>query len=267
MRAPRGRHGAFRGAGRRAGLPRRPSAGRGGAGADSQGGANRCDHPALGRERHREGDRRPSPPRAEQAGRRAVRRAELRRRLQRPSGVRDVRPHAGCVHRRSRVAQRPLPVRQGRHHVPRRDRRDVAGAAGQAVAGPSGARGDSSRVGARRQGRRPHHRREQPPARQGGGGGAFPRGSVLSPERHPARAAVAAGAALRHPVAHRTLPARAERPSPDDRLDHRAGDGGPRALRLAGQRARAREHDRAPGRLCPRPAWSTPATSRAGSAP
>jgi DNA-binding NtrC family response regulator len=55
--------------------------------------------------------------------------------------------------------------------------------------------------------RRAHHRRDEPGPREGRARGEFPRGPLLSPERHPDRATAAARASHGHPALDRALPA------------------------------------------------------------
>ncbi len=66
----------------------------------------------------------------------------------------------------------PLPGRRPRHAVPRRDRRDAAGVAGQDPARAAGARGRARRRHQRRGGRHPRARRHQSRSRDGDQGRA-----------------------------------------------------------------------------------------------
>ena len=79
--------------------------------------------------------------------------------------------------------------------------------------------------------------------------GHVPRGPVLSVERHSPDRAAAARAPGRHPVAHRALPGGVHAQQRHARARDFAGsDQAAVRLRLAGQRARARERHRAAGR-------------------
>ena len=116
------------------------------------------------------------------------------------------------------IADRRGLVRAGRrrHDVPRRDRRDVTRAAGQAAARARGVakfarsaqHGVLSVAGA-------DHRRDQRRSRAGGGRGPLPPGSLLPPRRHRHRGAAAARAACRHPAAHCTLSRERRARAPD----------------------------------------------------
>ena len=88
-----------------------------------------------------------------------------------------------------------------RHGVPRRNRRDDAGAAGQAAAIPGGEELQAGRRRVRHPGRRPGDRRDQPEPRRGGREGAVPDRSLLPPER----------AADRHAAAARRIPTTSRR--------------------------------------------------------
>ena len=76
---------------------------------------------------------------------------------------RDLRPREGRLHRRLRAPRRLLRAGRSRHAVPRRDRRDDAGHAGEAAARAAGAplpaAGRPRRAGRRRAGHRRHQRR------------------------------------------------------------------------------------------------------------
>ena len=71
--------------------------------------------------------------------RQPVRRGQLRGPARIAAGERAVRPREGGVHQRRRPAQGPVRAGPRRHHLPRRDRRDPAGHAGQAAARAPGA--------------------------------------------------------------------------------------------------------------------------------
>ena len=71
---------------------------------------------------------------------RPVRRRQLRGHSRDAARGRAVRLRAGRVHRRAAAEGRPVPDRQPRHDLPRRDRAAARGAPGQAPEGPRGAR-------------------------------------------------------------------------------------------------------------------------------
>ena len=75
---------------------------------------------------------------------------QLRRADRDAARVRAVRTRQGIVHRRGRRRQRRVPDGAHRHGVPRRGRRDVAGAAGEAAARAAGGRGPAGRLEPRR---------------------------------------------------------------------------------------------------------------------
>ena len=120
---------------------------------------------------------------------------------------------------------------------------------GQAAARAAGAQVPPARRHRRGRGEHPDHRRDQSRSGEDGGGRRLPRGPVLSDQRDSSEAAGAAGAARRHSVAGRPL--RREVRAADEEgpaRDLGRGDGLPAQLRLARQRARAGERDRARGR-------------------
>ena len=75
-----------------------------------------------GRERHRQGGRRPLHPQPLQPGRRAVPLHQLRRAAGEPAGERAVRPREGLLHRRGARQAGPLRGGAGRQLLPRRGR-------------------------------------------------------------------------------------------------------------------------------------------------
>ena len=185
----------------------------------------------------------------ERAARPAVRPRELRGDPARPRRERDVRPRARRVHRRDRAAHRPVRARAHGHAVPRRGRRPRRRGAGEAAARD---RGEGDRARRRRQAdprRRAHRRGDEQGPRARGARRHVPRGPVLPPQRHPARAAAAARAPGRHPRARARTSRRCTAGAPGSRCRRGRDDalGAARALPLAGQRARAREHRRAAG--------------------
>ena len=88
---------------------------------------------------HRQGDGGQGHPRQLAAPRPAVRGAELRRRARDAARVGAVRPRARRLHRRRREQEGAGRGGRGRHHLPRRDRRDEPEHAGQAAARAAGA--------------------------------------------------------------------------------------------------------------------------------
>ena len=152
-----------------------------------------------------------------------------------------------------RAAAQDRQVRDGaaRHHLPRRDRRDAARAAGEDAARDR----DQADRAARRQRldsrRRPHRGGDQPDVAAGGGGASVPRGSVFPVIRVPGHDSAVARAQGRHSQARASLRgARGPRRRQEgDAVARSAADAG-RAF-VARQRARAAECDRArrdPGR-------------------
>ena len=98
--------------------------------------------------------------------------------------------------------------------------------------------------------------------------GKFQEDLVLPAERHPDRAAAAARAARGHPGARRALRPQARAADrPAHRADRRRRAGGAAAVRLAGQRARAGEHDRARGGAVDRPGHHGARRSRCSAPP
>nr|GEU28025.1 hypothetical protein [Tanacetum cinerariifolium] len=209
-----------------------------------------------GRDGQRQGARRAGdPPRgAAQPGTEpAVRGGQLRRHRRIAAGVGTVRPRGRCVHgRAARRARRFVRGGRPRHAVPRRDRRNAAGAANAPAAGAGRARGGAGGRHPADPGRCAHHQRH--PLRPGAARARrpLPRRPVLPAGRVAPVAAAAAGAARRHHKAGRMVAqdrtgvagsAPASQPA--------CGDGRVRAaaarVRVAGQCARAAQCRRAPG--------------------
>ena len=116
--------------------------------------------------------------------------------------------------------------------------------------------------------RRARHRRDQPRPAADGGRRQVPGGSVLPAERDPDRDSAAARAARRHSRARRALRAEARAAHrAAHRADRRRRAGRPAAVRLAGQRPRARKHDRARRRAVARPGHHRRARSRCSAPP
>ena len=118
-----------------------------------------------------------------------------------PAGERIIRPRARGVHRRRCAPDRPLRAGARRHSFSRRDRRPLAGDAGQAVAGAPGA-GDLARRRARDDpggcARDCGHAPRSAGAR---GGRQVSRGSLVPAQRRRHPPAAAAGAPRGHPGA------------------------------------------------------------------
>ena len=91
-----------------------------------------------------------------------VRRGQLRGPARVAAGERAVRPREGGVHQRRRPAQGAVRAGPRRHDLPRRDRRDPPGHAGQAAPRAAGAAVRARRRHPDRRGRRPRRRRHQP---------------------------------------------------------------------------------------------------------
>ncbi len=125
----------------------------------------RHDGARHGRERRRQGAHRASDSRRVDANRRSVRRDQLRGRAREPARVGAVRAREGRVHRRDARPRRAVRGREPRHAVPRRDRRRVAGDAGEAPSRAAGARGAARRREQDALGRRTRARRDQPRSR------------------------------------------------------------------------------------------------------
>ena len=170
----------------------------------------RVGHHGAGHRRvgHRQGAGGARHPRARQAARSRLRRGQLRGAVSRAARVGAVRPRARRLHRRAQDQDRPARAGRRRHHLPRRDRRHVAGAADQALARARGAQlrarrrlGDDPRRPARgrrdQSGSAARHRRR-----------ALSRGSVLSAQRRRGDAAAAARAHRRPAALVRAVPRR-----------------------------------------------------------
>jgi hypothetical protein len=197
----------------------------------------------TGETRHRQGAGSGGAARAVAARQGAVRGARLRLDPAQPDRERAVRPRARRVHRRHRELPRRVRAGPRRHGVPRRDRRAAAGHAAQAAARAGGQGGPAGRRPEGHRRRHPGGRGHQPRPRGRGQPRALPRGPVL-PAGGGARARAAAARPPRgHPAAHRPHPgAHAGWRGGRDR----AGDDRPHdEARLAGQRARAAQRDRA----------------------
>ncbi len=215
-----------------------------------RGGWPRSSRPSLvtGESGRRQGAPGPPHPRRVVAQRRPLRGDQLRRGARDLAGERALRPRPRRVHRRRRrTAPGLLRGGQRRHPLPRRDRRDAAGHAGEAPAGAPGA-GD------------PPGRREPVAADRRAGG----RGDQPGPRRRMSRPAASARISttgcrvieLRVPPLRERpediLPAGARPPGRDGAADraqghrvHAAGRRPAAPLRLARQRARAPELRRA----------------------
>ncbi len=120
------------------------------------------------RERHRQGAGRQRAPPREPAAQRALPGDQLRRDPERHPGERAVRPRARRLHRRGDAQDRQVRAGAPRHAVPRRDRRALPGAPGQAPARARGAPGHAGRRQRADRRRRPADRRHQPRPRAGG---------------------------------------------------------------------------------------------------
>ena len=93
----------------------------------------------------------------------------------------------------------------GGTHLPRRDRRHAARAAGQAAARAAGRRSAPGRRDAVDPGRRARHLRDAPRSRRAQGDRPVPRGPLLPAQRGVAPAAAARRAARGHPAARRPI--------------------------------------------------------------
>ena len=97
----------------------------------AEGGGDRHDGAARGRERDRQGALRPIAARAQPAGRGAVCRHQLRGHSRDPARDRALRTREGRLHRRRRAQARQVRDGAPRDAVPRRNRRPAARAPGQ----------------------------------------------------------------------------------------------------------------------------------------
>ncbi len=131
---------------------------------------------------------------------------QLRRHPRHAARERAVRLQARRLHRRAHRSGRHLRRGRRRDDLPRRDRRAVAGAAGQAAARAAGGGDPAARRGAQREDRRARGGRDQ----QGSGGAPverrLPRGSLLPAERAPHPPAGAARSPGGHPAARGAFP-------------------------------------------------------------
>ena len=112
----------------------------------------------------------------------------------------------GRIHRRAARSARPLRTCRRRHAVPRRGRRNPAGAAGQAAARAAGGPFRTRRRRTHPRGRRARDRRHQPRSEAGGAARTFSRGPLLPPQRVSGRDAAVARAARRHSPARPAFP-------------------------------------------------------------
>ena len=173
----------------------------------------------------------------------ALRGRELRRGARDVARIRALRLCAGRLHGRRRQQARPVRGSRRRHPLPGRDRRDAGRPPGEAPPGAPERRGETARRHAggdlRRAGDRSHERRSRDTHQRR----ELPRGSLLSPQRHPRGAAAAARAPRGHPGAGRAFP----RPIRGEaRPDAAPVTGRPRTtppLSLARERTRAGERD------------------------
>ena len=237
------------------------------------GGAGRADqhdgaHPR--RVGHRQGDDRARDPLQLAARQEAVHQGERRGAAGVADRVRALRLRARGVHRGAGSQEGAVRAGRRRDALPRRDRRPEPVDAGQAAAGPAGARDRAPRRHDVDQDQRPADRGDAPAARDADGGRPVPRRPLLpAGGLHDLRAA-AARAQARHHAARRSLRrevrARARQAHPPG-VD--AGDRHADVVSLARQRPRAREHDRAVGaglrrRRHPRPPPAADAADRRG---
>ena len=148
-------------------------------------------------------------------------------------------------------------VRAGRrrHDLPRRDRHDARSTLQAKLLRVLQER-EFEPLGAERtaEGRRARDRRDQPRPAADGGRGQVPRGSVLPAQRHPDRDAAAARAAARTSRCWSSTSSASTRSAPasGSTASTRRRMAALQRLRLARQRARAGEHDRARGRAVDR---------------
>ena len=167
----------------------------------------------------------------------------------RAARVGDVRPRARRVHRRGRRADGHVRARQRRHDLPRRDRRDDGPAAGQAAARPAGARDPPGRrsdrtvkvdvrvIAASNRDLAARWRRAASARTSSIACRSFP---IVLPPLRERRSDI--------PLLVAALPRQVQRQARGPRVPGRGRrDGAPLGVRLAGQRARAREPDRAHG--------------------
>ena len=132
------------------------------------------------------------------------------------------------------------------------------GGAGQAAARAAGARVRAARRRAHAEGRRARHRRDQPRPAADGRRRQVPGGSLLPPQRHPDRRCrrCASGARTSRCSSSTSCDASPRAAASASTASTTTAMDELRALRLARQRARAREHDRARRRARDRAASS-----------
>ena len=126
----------------------------------------RCHGADPRRKRRRQGAGRAGHPPALAAPRPAVREGQLRGAARRAARERAVRPRERRVHRRRDDADRQVRAGRHRHDLPRRDRRDEAGAPGQAAPRPAGRPVHQARQQPGDQRRRARRCRHQPRSRR-----------------------------------------------------------------------------------------------------
>ena len=153
------------------------------------------------RERHRQGSRGEGAALRERPRDQAVHEHHLLGAAGGAARERALRPRARRVHRRAPAEARPVRDGRRRHGVSRRDRRDGAGAAGEAAAVSRREDLQARRRRRRHPRRRARRRGDQPQPRRRGQARQVPRGSLLPPERAADRAAAAARARRRHSAA------------------------------------------------------------------
>ena len=227
---------------------------------------------------HRQGADRARHPLQRAAREEGVRRAELLGLQRQPARERAVRPHQGLVHRRHQGQEGPVRDRRRRHLLPRRDRRHVAGAAGQAPARAC-RKAPSRRSAAPRRARSTcaSSRRRTRICRRWSSAASSARTSTTAStsSRSQCRRCAIAWTTCPILIDHflrkhfRARPARGA----CGRRAWRRGAGGDAALSVAGQHPRARERDRAlhgarrrprraAARICCRSACATPPARR-----
>ena len=178
--------------------------------------------------------------------RQAVRGGELRLAAARAARVEPVRARQGRLHRCRLRQEGPLRARRQGHALLRRDRQHPDRDAGEAAARDAGARVHAARRRRHDQGRRARGGGDQRRPAACRRGGALPRGPLLPPERDRDPAAALAPAQGGHPGARPALRRQVRAREQQGRRDRDTrGAAGADGLRLAGQRARARERDRA----------------------
>ncbi len=106
------------------------------------------------RDRHRQGDGGARDPLPQRAARDAADQGELRRDPRNAARIGAVRPRPRRLHRRDDEQEGQVRARRRRHDLPRRDRHDEPGAAGEAAARAAGARVRAARIRAHAEGRR-----------------------------------------------------------------------------------------------------------------